>query len=372
MELGFSEEQEMFRQAAREFFERECPTTVVRSLEADPLGYSPDMYRKMADLGYLGVCFPEEYGGLDLTFLELAILYQEMGRFLVPSPHFASATLAGTAILLAGSDEQKQNLLPAIASGREILTLALVEPDSPRYDLDAVQMTARPDGDGYVLDGVKVFVDYAHVADRILVAARTSEGLTLFVVPRTAEGVSVAPLKTIGGEKHNEVRLSGLRVRPDTMLGTVGGAADPLRQVLTRAKAALTAWMVGGAEAALDMTVKYAKDRVQFGQPIGSFQAIQHKLANVATEVEGARLIAYRAASALAEGESAELEAAMAKAFVSEAYRKAAAEGCQIHGGYGFMMETDIQLYFRRAKANEVEFGDAEAQQDFIAETLAV
>jgi alkylation response protein AidB-like acyl-CoA dehydrogenase len=194
----------------------------------------------------------------------------------------------------------------------------------------------------------------------------------LFLIDREAPGVTVTPMKTIGSQKHQEVRLAGVRIGPEAVLGTVGGAADPLQRVLTQAKVALSAWMVGGAAAALDMSVRYAKDRVQFGQPIGSFQAIQHKLANVATEVDGARLITYRAAAALAEGQPADLEAAMAKAFVSETYRKAAAEGCQIHGGYGFMMETDIQLYFRRAKAHEVEFGDAEAQQDLIAEALAI
>ena len=233
-------------------------------------------------------------------------------------------------------------------------------------------MPARAEGAGFVLDGVKLFVDYAHVAQPIIVAARAEAGLTLFLVDREAPGVTVTPLRTIGSEKHNEVALRGVRVGPDAVLGAVGGGEEALRRVLTQAKVALAAWMVGGAGAALDMTVRYAKERVQFGQPIGSFQAIQHKLANVATEVDGARLITYRAAAAIAAGQPADLEAAMAKAFVSETYRKAAAEGCQTHGGYGFMMETDIQLYFRRAKAHEVEFGDAEAQQELVAQALAI
>lgn len=371
MDLGFTEEQDMFRQAAREFFERECPTTVVRELEQSALGYSPEMYRQMADLGYLGVIVPEQFGGQGLTFLELAILYEEMGRRLVPSPHFA-ATLAALAILEAGTPAQQAALLPGLAAGRQILTLALIEPADPRYAVEAIQLPARSEGKGFILDGGKLFVDYAHVAHQIIVAARTDAGPTLFLVDREAPGVTVSPLRTIGSEAHNEVVLAGVRVGPEAVLGPVGGAAEPLARVLTRAKAALAAWMVGGAAAALDMTVSYAKNRVQFGQPIGSFQAIQHKLANVATEVEGARLITYRAATTITEGQPADLEAAMAKAYVSETYRRAAAEGCQIHGGYGFMMETDIQLYFRRAKANEVEFGDAEHQQELIADALGV
>ena len=367
MDMGLSEIQQMLKNSAREFLAQECPLTLVRELENDPQGFSEDIWRQVVNLGWTGIPFPEQYGGTGGSFLDLAVLVEEMGRALLPAPFFATVVLGGLTVLDAGSDEQKRGLLTGVCAGTARLTLALTEPSATTAAW-GVETTARRSngdgGDGYVISGTKLFVPDAHAADTIIVAARTTpagddpeQGITLFLVPANAAGVAVEQISTIGNERLCEVRLDNVPAPDDAVLGEVGQAWPVIQRTLARATAAHCVQMVGGAEAVLDMTVEYVKQRTQFGRPVGSFQAVQHHCANMATDVEGARHIAYQAAWAIAEGESARREVAMAKAWCSGAYQRVCSLGHQCHGAIGFTMEHNLQLYTRRAKVQELSYG---------------
>lgn len=374
MDLGLTEAQQMLRNSAREFLEKECPHTYVRAMEEDQRGYTPEMWRKLAEQGWLGLIFPEQHGGIGLGFLDLAILLEEMGRALLPGPFFSTVVLAGMPILDAGSEAQKREFLPRIAEGQLVMTLALTEP-SARWDAAGIEATASPSGDGYVINGTKLFVPNAHVSDYMVVAARTgraTEDVTLFIVPGRASGVSQALLKTIASDRQSEVVFNNVRVPASAVLGEVNGGWATIRKVLQWGAVGKCAEMLGGAQKVLEMTVEYAKQRVQFGRPIGSFQAIQHHCANMATDVEGSRYITYQAAWRLSEGLPAEREVALAKAWVSDAYRRVCALGHQCHGAIGFTREHNMQLYSRRAKAAELAFGDADLHREAVASAIGL
>ncbi|MEK7847910.1 MAG: acyl-CoA dehydrogenase family protein, partial [Chloroflexota bacterium] len=349
MDLGLSEEQEMLRKMARDFLVNECPKTLVRQMEEDEKGYTPELWAKMAEQGWLGLPFPEKYGGVGYSFLDLTVLLEEMGRACLPGPFFSTVVLSGYTILEAGSEEQKKKLLGAIARGKLVCTLALTEP-SASYDPKDIKVKATARADGYVINGTKLFVPDANVAGCMIVVARTSgrgdQGITLFLVDPKAPGVSITQLKTIASDKLCEVTFKNVKVGQDAVLGQVGQGWSAVEKGLQRAAVAKCAEMVGGAQQVLEMTVDYAKQRVQFGRPIGSFQAIQHYCANMVTDVDGARLITYEAAWRLQEGLPSAKEVSMAKAWTSEAYRRVTALGHQIHGGIGFTIEHDMQLYF--------------------------
>ncbi len=376
MDLDFSEEQVMFRTIARDFMAKECPTTLVRELEESEQGYSPELWRKVAELGWLGLTFPQEYGGSEGNWLDMAILYDEMGRAIFPSPHFATVVLGAHAILEAGSQEQRE-LLPRIAKGELLLTLALTEPGA-RYEPAAISTRATPQGGDYIIEGTKLFVPNANIADYLVCAARTrdgADGMTLFLVDAHAPGIACTPLKTIseiGHDKQCEVILQGVRVPQADILGEVHRGWAPLSKVMDQATVALCAEMVGGAQAVLEMSVEYSKERVAFGRPIGSFQALQHKMANMLIEVDGAWLLTYQAAWMLSEGIPCAKEIAMAKAWTSEAYRRVTADAIQIHGAYGFCIEVDTTLYYRRAKAAEFAFGDPRFQRRMVAQEMGL
>lgn len=370
MDLGLNETQQMLRNSAREFLQAECPDTYVREMEEDERGYTPEMWQKIAEQGWLGLIFPEEYGGVGLDYLDLSVLLEETGRALLPGPFFSTVVMGGMAILDAGSEEQKQELLPQISDGQHIVTLALTEP-SARWDAQGVQTTAQQSGNGgWLLNGVKLFVPNAHVSDSYVVAARTGDGdtdITLFIAPRGTDGISQTLLKTIASDRQSELVFENVSLPASAALGEVNKGWDTIEKVLAWGAIGKCAEMVGGAEQVLDMTVEYAKQRTQFGRPIGSFQAIQHHCANMATDVEGSRYITYQAAWLLSEGSAATQEVAMAKAWVSDAYRRICALGHQCHGAIGFTKEHNMQLYSRRAKAAELAFGDT----DFHLETVA-
>ncbi|MCI0438425.1 MAG: acyl-CoA dehydrogenase [Chloroflexi bacterium] len=369
MDLGLNEAQQMLKNSAREFLEAECPYSYVREMEADERGYTPELWQKLAEQGWLGLSFPERYGGVELSFLDLAILLEEMGRSLLPGPFFSTVVLGGMTILYAGSEAQKQEYLPRIAEGQIIVTLALTEP-SARWDAAGVETRATRQGDGYVINGTKLFVPNAHVSDYLIVAARTGDGerdVTLFILPREARGVGQTLLKTIASDRQSEVVFENVAVPSSAVLGEVNRGWDTIERVLAWGAIGKCAEMIGGAQEVLNMTVEYAKQRTQFGRPIGTFQAIQHHCANMATDVEGSKYITYQAAWRLSEGLPAEREIAMAKAWVSDAYRRVCALGHQSHGAIGFTKEHNMQLYSRRAKAAELAFGDS----DFHLETVA-
>ena len=372
MDLGLSEAQQMLQSSAREFLEAECPSTYVRAMEQDERGYTAEMWQKLAEQGWPGLIVPEQYGGVGMSFADLAILLEEMGRALLPGPFFSTVVLGGMTIMEAGSEEQKQELLPLIAEGQIILTLALNEP-SARWDATGVETTATANGDSYVINGTKLFVSNANVSDHLIVAARTGDAekdITLFIVRADADGVSQTLLKTIASDRQSEVVFDNVTVPSSSMLGAINSGWTAIEKVLQWAAVGKCAEMSGGGQKVLEMTVEYVKQRVQFGRPIGSFQAVQHHCANMATDVEGSRYITNQAAWRLSEGLPADREVAMAKAWVSDAYRRVCALGHQCHGAIGFSKEHDMQLYSRRAKGAELAFGDSEFHLETVARSI--
>jgi len=373
MDFGFSEEQTMLRDAAREFLSRECPLPYVRRMMADEVGHSADVWRKMAELGWMGLTLPEAMGGAGRDWIDLAIVLEERGRALTPGPFFSTVVLGAPTVLDAGNEAQKSRYLPAIARGELKATVGVLE-SSGRADTATIESSAVADAGGFLLTGAKRFVLDAHVADLVIVAVRTergagSSGISLFALDLPKQGVSVTPLETMDRtRKLCDVKLDHVRVGPEALLGTKGDAWPVLERVNDRARAAICAEMCGVAERVLEMTVEYAKVRQQFDRPIGSFQAVQHKCANMLLLVESAKAATYHAAWAVAAGEpEAPLAAATAKAYVSDAVRTVVHEAIQIHGGIGFTWEHDLHLYFKRAKTSEALFGDAVASRDRVA-----
>ena len=378
MDFGFSEEQEMLRSSARDFLAKEAPMTYVRKMMEDEVGFTGDLWKKMADLGWMGLILPEDYGGSGLDFVDLIVVLEEMGRVVLPGPFFSTVVLGGVALLEGGSDALKRALLPKLATGDLKVTLAQLEP-SGRWDADGIQLAAKADGGGFVLSGTKLFVPDAHVADQMVVAARTpgskgADGISLFLIDARAPGITTTQLKTMDQTRRlGEVVLKDVRVPADRVLGTVGGGWALLDRVIDRGKVGLCAEMCGGAQRVLEMSVDYAKVREQFGKPIGSFQAIQHKCANMLVEVESSKSVTYYAAWAVANDVAeAPLAAAMAKAYCSDAYRHVSGEGIQIHGGIGFTWEHDMHIYFKRAKSSEVTFGDATWNREIVAQLIGL
>jgi alkylation response protein AidB-like acyl-CoA dehydrogenase len=378
MDFGFSEEQEMLRKSARDFLAKESPMTYVRQMMDDDRGFRDDQWKKMAELGWLGLILPEEHGGAGLDFVDMIVVLEEMGRVVLPGPFFSTAILGGVALVDGGSAAQKQEFLPRLASGDLRVTLAQLEP-SGRWDADGIQLEAKAAGGGYRLSGTKLFVPDAHTSDLLIVAGRApgskgTEGLSLFLVDAKAPGVTMTLLKTMDQtRKLCEVVLKDVAVPAERVLGKPGEGWKRLDRIVDRGKVGLCAEMCGGAQKVLDMSVEYAKVREQFGRPIGSFQAIQHKCANMLVEVESSKSAAYYAAWAVANDVAeAPLAAAMAKAYCSDAYRHTAGEGIQIHGGIGFTWEHDMHIYFKRAKSSEVTFGDATWNREIVAQLIGL
>ena len=376
MDFGFNEEQDMLRKSARDFLAKESPMTYVRRMMEDEVGHSGETWPKMAALGWMGLIVPEEHGGAGLNMVDLVVVLEEMGRVVMPGPFFSTVLLGALAVLEGGSEQQKARYLKAIAAGELKATVASLEPNG-RWDAEGIEATAVADSGGFLLNGTKLFVPDAHVADLIVVAVRTEkgkgeEGISLFAVDVPKEGVTVTQLKTMDQtRKLCEVKLEQVRVGPEALVGARGGGFPILKRVTDRAKVALCAEMCGGAERVLEMSVEYAKVRVQFDRPIGSFQAIQHKCANMLLLVESAKSATYYAAWAVANDvPEAPLAAAMAKSYTSDAYRVVAGEGIQIHGGIGFTWEHDMHIYFKRAKGSEFTFGDATYNRELVAQLI--
>jgi len=376
MDLGLDEQQEMLKNFARDFLEKECPESLVREMEEDEKGYSPELWQKMAQQGWMGLIIPEEYNGTGMNVCELVVLLEEFGRALVPGPFISTVVLGGVPIMEAGTEEQKQQFLPKIASGELIMTLALTEP-SAKWTADGVQLEAKKAGNEYVVNGTKLFVQDAHVSGHMIVAARTGgsgeDGITLFIVDSKSPGIKFEVLKTIAADKQCEITFDNVKVPSSSMLGGEGQGWPIIEKTKDVATVAACAYLVGLSQMDFDVTLNYAKERVQFGRPIGSFQAIQHKLADAVIDVDGSRFITYKAAWSLQEGEpDADLMISMAKAWTSDASRRVVAHGQQIHGGIGFTKEYKIQLYFRRQKWMELMWGDADYHRELVAQKLEV
>jgi len=377
MELGLTEEQEMLKKSAHEFLTKECPKKLVRELDESDKGYSRDLWNKMAELGWMGLSFPEKYGGNGGSFLDLTVLLDEMGYNILPGPFFSTVVLAGYTLLEAGNEEQKKEYLGKICTGELILTVALIELDGT-YDAASIDTTAKVKGDGYIVNGTKLFVPDANVADYILVVARTKkgsspkDGITIFLVDAKSKGVKCTLLKTLARDKLCEVIFENVSVPKANIVGNLDKGWSVIQSLLKKAAVAKCAEMVGGAQASLDMAVNYAKERVQFNHPIGSFQAIQHYCANMVTDVDGSRFITYKAAWAVSEGLPADKEVSMAKAWTSEAFKRVAVLAHQIFGAIGFTMDHDMHLYFRRAKAAELAYGDADFHRNIVAQQIGL
>jgi alkylation response protein AidB-like acyl-CoA dehydrogenase len=376
MDFAFSDEQDEFRGVLRRFFEEKVPSTEVRRMMDAPGAYDPGLWKQMAEeLGLQGVHLPEELGGQGFGFLELGIVLEEMGAVVLPSPFFASCVLAAGAIRLAGAAEQQAALLPGIASGSEIGTLALVEEAGSWLPEDVV-LEARPEGAEVILDGVKVVVPSGDAASLLVVVARQpgtrgADGLTLCTLESGAPGVHVRTEEALDRTRSQaRVELDAARAR---VLGTPGQAGAPLRTLLHHASVALASEMIGGAQRCLDLAVEYAKVRMQFARAIGSFQAVKHEAAEVLLELELARSAAYWALWVADEGAPGLAEAApLAKAVCSDAYLKAVTTCIQIHGGIGFTWEHDAHLYYKRAHGSATMFGDGTAQRRALADELGI
>jgi alkylation response protein AidB-like acyl-CoA dehydrogenase len=374
VDFAFSEEQEMLRRSAREFLAKECSPKAVRRLMESEDGFDPTLWKKIADLGWTVLGIPEQYGGVG-SFLDLVVVLEEAGRALLPGPFFSTMGLAVPVLIEAATEGQKKEVLGAIGDGSARATLAFTEP-SGRWDAGSVGLTAKQSGGGWRLDGVKLFVPDAQVADYMVVVARSrgegEEGLTLFLIKGRPKGMTVSALETLDMTRRwSEVRFDGVQLDADAVMGAPDKAWPRLKRALEWATAALCAEMVGGLQKVLETSTEYAKTRQQFGKPIGIYQAVSHKIADMLVLSESGRSATYYSAWAVdADAPDRSLAASMAKAYVSDAYRKVAGDGIQVHGGIGFTWEHDMHLYFKRAKSSEVTLGDATYHRELVAQAL--
>ena len=379
MHFAFTEEQEELRSQARGFLREFSASEQVRVAMESEMGYDPELWGRIsAELGWPSVVIPEEYGGLGLSYVELIALMEEMGAALLCAPFLSSVCLAGSALILGGTEEQKKEHLPGIAEGTTVGTLAHMEPNG-RPDASGIEAIARRDGADFILNGAKSFVLDGHSAGLLVVAARRAdsrgeEGISLFVVPSDSPGLERRLLPTMDQtRKQAELTLRDVRLPASALMGEEGEGWKTLSGALDLAAVALAAEQVGGAQRCLDMSVEYANERVQFGRPIGSFQAIKHKCADMMVEVESARSASYYAGWAAAEdAEDLPVAAALAKAFCSDTYFHCAAQSIQIHGGVGFSWEYDVHLYFKRARSTEILFGSPAYHRERVAQSMGL
>ena len=371
MKLAVSEEKRELRDAVRRFCADKAPVARARALMDTEAGYDTAVWTQAAEqLGLPGIAIPEEYGGAGFTFVEQAIVLEELGGVLYGGPYFSGAVLAANALLASGDERAERDLLPGIASGETSATLAFTEDDGS-WDVDATTLSAKQSDDGWVLDGHKNFVLAGHTADLLLVAGRTPAGLSLFAVSGDADGLARTRLNTLD-QTRGMARLE-FSATPARLIGAEGGAAATLEHTLDVAAVALAAEQLGGAQRALDMTLEYLKMRHQFGRAIGSFEALKHRCADLLMEVESTRSAVTYASWAVAEdAEELPVTAALVKAYASETFFHVAAETIQMHGGIGFTWEHDAHLYFKRAKASELFLGGVDHHRDALATRIGL
>lgn len=374
MDVLMNEDEQMIADSARQFLEAEVSTKLVRAMEKDDLGYPKDLWAKAAELGWQGMCLPEKVGGSEMGLLALGLVLRECGRTMAPIPLHSTA-VASITIAREGTDAQQQKYLPDVVSGKSIMTWAFSEKD-PRFIADAVQMTAKKDGNDYVLNGTKMFVDNFVAADQMLVAARTKagskgeDGLSLFIVDTKSAGLSSTPLVTLAKDRQAEVAFKDVRVPAANAIGKIDGAWPTIQAMLDRGTALLCAQMVGAARKDIEMAIEYAKFRQAFGQPIGAFQSVGHTCADMQIWVDGGELLTFEALWKLDQGQTAWVEVSQAKSFCNEKLEAAVRNSQSIHGGIGFMMEFDLQLWFRRVSAWTMRMGTTYEHRARIAHAL--
>lgn len=368
LDLAFSEEQDLLWRSAREFFEQECPYSLAHAVEKTEEGYSEELWRKMAMLGWMGLYFPSSYGGEDGTPIEMGVLMGEFGRAACASPYFSTVALCGTLLLNGGSEEQKLLLLPKISKGELRMALADAGPGG-RVSLNDIPFEAEPNQEGWKLSGASFPVEWGHVSDLLICTARTGEGITLFTVDPKSPGIQINLIEIVDNDRAAHIVLDGVQVSQSDVLGPLNGGWTLLEDSLDRANTLRCAEMVGGAQKAVEMTVEYASTRIAFGKPTGTLQAVQHQVADAATITDAAWLATYKALSGMAADLPAAQDAAMARVITRDAYLKATSVASQIHGGIGHMKEYHLQFYFRRAKGSELRMGSLYDNLDKVAIT---
>lgn len=368
MDFALTDQQELLISTARDVFQQNCPTTLVQELALDDRGFPDELWRQISALGWPGLLAPTDLGGNDGSLLDVVLLVEEMGRACFPSPYIQSAVIATSLLLTFGSRAQQERLLPAMARGERLCTLALTE-ESAGFVPEAVTMQGRVGGH---INGIKLFVKDAHVADHLIVVVRDGEGVNLVLLETAQAGITILPLDVISGEKLFEVTFRDVPVRQDDLLGSSGHGWNALAFLLQIGALARCAEMVGCAQRILEMCVEYAKVREQSGRPIGSFQAIQHHCADLLRNVEGARYILYNAAWKMQEGLECAADIAMAKAYASEACLWVARKGHQIHGAISYCEEHPLHLFHKRIQAAGVDFGDASTHFETVAQAIGL
>jgi alkylation response protein AidB-like acyl-CoA dehydrogenase len=375
MDFGLTEEQKILKKSARDFLESECPAALIKTMAGDEKGYSPQLWQKMARLGWQGLVLPDRYGGGGGTFLDLVVLLEETGRALLPGP-LLTTILGGIIILESGNEAQKAELLPGIINGDIIISLALTEP-SMRYPSSSMATRVAAQHGRYIINGTKLFAPAAHVANYLICAARTSDGaeaddgITSFIIDAKSHGITCTPLTTMGRDKQYEVSFNNAAVPAENILGEYGKGWEYISQRLVpMATLAQCAEMIGGAQKVIEMTVAYAKERVTFGRPLGSHQAIQHLCSDMLMALESAQILTYEAAWKICRGLPCNLEVSMAKYKANECYTRAVSAGTQIHGGISIIVDHDLPLYYRRAKATEITLGDSDYHLELAAREL--
>ena len=377
MDLALTPEQETLKTEARKFLESECPTSLVREMERDERGYSADMWERMASLGWMGLPFPERYGGSGGSLTDLAVLLEEFGRALAPGPFFNSVAVVGLTILDAGSDRQKSAILPRIANGSLIATAALLEEDA-RYRPEAIRMSLESRDGEFVVNGAKMFVEYANSADVILAPVRTSwgggpeAGVALALIPASDGGIRATSLDSIARDRQFALHFEDVTVPADAILTDGDEGWPALKRSLERASLLHCAQSLGGAQRVLEMTVEYTMQRVQFDRPIASFQSVQHSCADMVIAIDSARLAVYQAITRIEDGEDADKEIALAKTLTNHAYKWTTLTAQQVHGGIAFMEEYDLQLWTRRAKVAELKFGASSGYVETFAQQMGL
>ena len=373
MDFDFTEDQEMIRSSMKSMLDKEYPPEKVREMEEDPKGYDPGLWKQMAELGWLGLSLPEEYGGAGADVLDLMIVIEEMGRKILSGPFFSTMVLCSLPLVRYGSAEQKKEYLTSIANGEQIWTLAYYEPNAT-HDLSGVRLRAQLQDDTYRLSGTKVFVPYAHVADYLLVVARTGEGdengITLFIVDGKDPGLFTEIIPTAAHDKQCEVTFNEVSGPKNMVLGEAEKGQEIVNFIFQQGAALKSAEMLGGAEAMLEMTNAYAKERVQFDQLIGSFQAIQHKLADLLVEIEGLRYMVHETCWAISNGSASDFLISATKTKANEVYQRTGFECMRLHGAVGFTKELDLGLYHLRSKSSEHTMGDSPFHREIIAREL--
>jgi len=375
MDLRLTEQQEILKKSARDFLTKECPKAKIRELEKDPKGYDPELWKKMAELGWLGFNIPEEYEGMGYSFEDLAVHIEEVGRNILPGPYLS--TVVNTyAIVEAGTDEQKKEYLSKISYGNLIVTLAWLE-ENGLFESGGVTLKAVNKGNDYVLNGTKMFVDGAHVSDLMIVVARTKEGagadgITLFLVDAKSSGIKTEVIPTIAHDHLCEVVFKDAVVPAKNILGKVDKGWPVLQMLIRKGSVLKSAESLGGLQTVLEMTVAYAKERTQYDRPIGAFQALQHKMSDMWIAMGTSKYLLYEAAWLESNGMPSAKEASMSKAYINEAYKLVSALGVKLHGGIGTSNDHDIPLYFRRAKAADTVYGSTDYHRELIAQQIGL